>query len=339
MEKSEKKTKETPAKEVSVAPIIAEQPVESKIETKQVLVNVDHVYQIGEEYYPSVTTILSALAKGKGFEIWLQSHSQDESKDLLEEAGLAGSKIHHAIEQLLLGKRVVPSEFVYVDKDGVEHKGLTPEESFKLGTFIRWWFEYRPKLLAFEKIVYSEQRKYAGSLDFIGTIKEGLIDKKSKTPDKELMFVIDWKSSKGIYPSYEMQVAAYAQAEMEMTGKKVDRIAILRLGSKHKCGYEFRVMESIATPYKSFLGVMEAWKFQNPNFGPKIIDVPAYFQLPKIETVKVEEIKKKGKNNADSRTEQHSEAPKTGSDQAGDKGKKPKRARISKSAGLLPLPG
>lgn len=326
------KKKKPSAKKVS-KPIVPEIAPEVKIETKQVLVNVDHVYQVGEEYYPSVTTILGALAKGKGFDIWLQSHSTEESQDILETAGLAGSKIHHAIELLLGGKRVIPSEFVYVDKDGVEHKGLKPEESFKLGTFIRWWFEYRPKLLAVEKIVYSEQRKYAGSVDFIGTIKEGLIDKKSKTPNNELMFVIDWKSSKAIYPSYEMQVAAYAQAEMEMTGKKVDRIAILRLGSKHKAGYEFKIIDSIAQPYKTFLGVMEAWKYQNPNFGPKIIDVPAYFQLPTIEQVKVEEIKKKGTANANPRTEQHTEAPKTGADKTGNE----EREGTSDGAGLLPV--
>lgn len=263
------------------------------IATKAVLVNKDHVYQVGEDFYPSVTTVLAALAKGKGFDVWLQTHSQDQAKDILEEAGLSGSKVHKAIELMLSGKRVVPGKFIYIDGDGVEHKGLTAEECHKVSTFVRWWYEYRPKVLAYEKVVYSDSRKFAGTVDFIGSIKEGKLDPKSKNPDNELMFLIDWKTSSGIYASYEMQVAAYAQAETEMTGKKIDRIAILRLGSKHKVGYEFKVLDSIYEPYKSFLGVLEAWRYQNPNFGPRIIEVPLYFELPKVEQVEVKTIKKR----------------------------------------------
>lgn len=309
--------------------------VEQIVETIKILVNKGHVYQKGEEFYASVTTIINAtLAKGKGFEMWLQSHSQEESKDIMEEAGLAGSKVHKAIEQLLLGKRVTPEEFVYTDEDGVVHKGLTPDECFKIAAYVRWWHEFKPKVLAVEKIVYSEQRKYAGTVDFIGTIKEGLIDPKSKTPDNELMFLIDWKTSSGIYPSYEMQVAAYAQAEIEMTGKKIDRIAILRLGSKHKSGYEFRILESIHVPYKAFIGVLEAWHYQNPNFGPKIIEVPKYFQLPAIEKVEVNTIKKrKEKIHADSRIEQPKTVTEVRIDQARNEG----RERVAESVGSLPL--
>ena len=281
------------------------EPAEFNIQTKDVLVNKDHVYQVGEEFLPSVTTILTALAKGKGFNVWLQNHSVEESEEILEQAGLAGSKVHTAIKLLLEGKRIVPGEFIYIDDEGAEHTGLTIEESNKLVTFMRWWYEFQPKVLAFEKIVYSETKKYAGTVDFVGSIKLGVlyekkaIKEKPADPKAEAMLVIDWKTNKsGIYLSNIMQAAAYAMAESEMTGKKVDRIAVLRLGTKHKIGYEFKVIDRILEPYKAFLGVMEAWKYENPNFGPRIIKVPLYFELPTIVKVEVKDIKKRKKPDA-----------------------------------------
>lgn len=310
--------------------------VEEAVQTKQILVNKDHVYQVGEEFLPSVTTILSAVAKGKGFNTWLQTHTPEESDEILTQAGLSGSKCHHAIERMISGQRVVPEEFVYTDDDGIEHKGFTPEESRKLTSFVRWWFEYRPKVLAFEKIVYSESRKYAGTVDFIGQIKVGtLIANKAikacettMAPDEYAMLVLDWKTNKsGIYATNIMQAAAYAMAEMEMTGKKVNMIGILRLGTKHKAGYEFKVLPSILEPYKAFLGVVESWRYQNPEFGPRIIEVPLYFQLPKIEQVQIKEIKKratataepaKEQNDADTRDQQHTPDERLGNNKAGD---------------------
>jgi len=312
------------------------------VKTVQVLVNKDHVYQVLDQFYPSVTTILSALAKGKGFNTWLQSHTPEESDEILESAGLSGSKIHKAISELLEGKRVIPQEFTYKDDEGIEHTGLTPEESRKLSTFVRWWFEFKPKVLSFEKIVYSESRKYAGTVDFIGAIKvSSLLEQESVKkeevaqykPDDWLMFVIDWKTNKsGIYTANKLQAAAYAVAESEMTGKKIDKIGILRIGTKHKCGYEFKVMD-IYEPYKAFLGVMEAWKFENPKFGPKLIDLPLYFELPQIEQVEIKTIKKK--DNANIRNITNTPIAEVGSNKIGDE----KREEPAGSPGLLPLPG
>lgn len=307
--------------------------VKPKEEVELILVNDKHFYKVGEEYYPSVTTILQALAKGIGFNKYMFSKTEVEAKQELEEAGLAGSKIHNAIEQLIAGRQFNYQDIEYVDDKGMAHRGLTPEEANKLKTFIRWWHEYQPRVFASEKIVYSKTHKYAGTMDFIGTIKEGKIDKKSKTPDKDLWFIIDWKTSGGIYPSYEMQVTSYAQAEMEMTEKKIDKVAILRIGTRHKAGYEFKILDNISGPYRAFLGVLNAWRYENPKFAPRIVEIPKTFKLPTIQKVEVKEINKRQKN-ANKEHKQSEETPKTGDDQTGDE----KRTGISESAGSLPLP-
>ena len=41
--------------------------------------------------------------------------------------------------------------------------------------------------------------------------------------------VIDFKTSKGFYDGYDMQIAAYAYAYAENTGREADEIGILRL--------------------------------------------------------------------------------------------------------------
>ena len=44
--------------------------------------------------------------------------------------------------------------------------------------------------------------------------------------------VIDWKTSKRIYPEYHLQVAAYAKAVEDIEGKPVDATYILRCDKK-----------------------------------------------------------------------------------------------------------
>jgi hypothetical protein len=59
-----------------------------------------------EVWIPSVTWICSYFPKGEGFENYLLSHTKEEAKALLEEAGERGSVIHKACEMVLLGKQV-----------------------------------------------------------------------------------------------------------------------------------------------------------------------------------------------------------------------------------------
>lgn len=265
-------------------------PPKPEPEVEMVLINGKHFYQVFDEatpYYVSVTTILSALAKGKGFEVWLTKKTQEEQEDILGESSLRGSKVHRAIQLLIEGKQITPEEFIYEDQDGRTHKGLTTEEKNMVYAFVRWWYAFNPKVYASEKIVYNTTYKFAGTLDFIGTIKEGLIDKNSPTPNRDIFTIVDWKTSSGIYPSYEMQLAAYAAAEHQMSGRKIERGAILRLGTKHKTGYEFKIIDSLAESYRAFLGVLAAWKYQNPDFAPRFVELPKLFSLPPIEQVEV----------------------------------------------------
>lgn len=105
----------------------------------------------------------------------------DEAKDY-------GTLAHEAVELLVAGKALKP-----------EHTRVLVTTTSALG----WREEAKPKPRFTELAVYSKKHKYAGRFDFVGE----LYGEES---------INDYKSSKGIYPEYEVQIQAYRQAYNEM---------------------------------------------------------------------------------------------------------------------------
>jgi hypothetical protein len=64
-----------------------------------------------------------------------------------------------------------------------------------------------------ERKLYSEASVYAGTTDFVGTI------------DGERC-IADWKTSRGVYDTHFLQLAAYRRAWWEETGEDLDRILV-----------------------------------------------------------------------------------------------------------------
>lgn len=92
--------------------------------------------------------------------------------------------------------------------------------------FLEWEADKIDYWFASEMTVVSWKHMYAGTLDGAARFKDGL------------NYIVDYKSSKGIYAGYQKQVAAYRQAYEEMTesvkgwgkiGHKIDGCGILRL--------------------------------------------------------------------------------------------------------------
>lgn len=63
-------------------------------------------YEKDGKYFPSLTWICSFWPKGVQFYKWLAEKGWDEAEALKKAAGDKGSKVHHAIEDLLNGKTV-----------------------------------------------------------------------------------------------------------------------------------------------------------------------------------------------------------------------------------------
>ncbi len=99
--------------------------------------------------------------------------------------------------------------------------------------FVKWWEETGPKLLEAENIVYSRKQDYSGSYDARLEIPVG---KHPVYPDRKVIVMTDWKTSNasvagnapmGVYYSYFVQDAAYANALHEMTGELVDDLLVV----------------------------------------------------------------------------------------------------------------
>lgn len=217
-----------------------------------------HWYELDGEHLPSVTTILSAYPKGEGFARWLASQGgYEQALQVRDEAGDRGTKVHKAVEALLNGE-----EYNY-HKDVEENHLFNLEQWKMIESFVRWYEDQKPESIWVEKTVYSKEHKYAGTADYLCKIGEEIV-------------LVDFKTSSKVYPSHRLQVQAYARA-LSDSGERVDNIAILRLGSRHKAGYEF-VSEPVSeSEFNIFLATYELWKHDNPklvkNCGPSLTTI------------------------------------------------------------------
>ena len=155
-----------------------------------------HIDPINADY-PSVTTIIGQLDKSGPLMGWavkmtieyLQQHKEELVadptdtykkakawyKEVSEKAKDYGSNLHNLLEVYLKGQRVegLLQEF--------------PELKPSLEEFKGWQKAHNFKLLESEHIVWSTEYRFAGTLDCVGMIDDRL-------------FVVDFKSSKAIYP-------------------------------------------------------------------------------------------------------------------------------------------
>lgn len=213
-----------------------------------------HFYWIDDEFVPGVTTILGDAGPiGNGLRKFWQKNTEAESRKILNDSAEFGSMIHGAIERLLWGE-----EIKLADYTGNGYKNAAKH----LMAFHDWFHEFNPDIKSIkpEFVCGSKKYKYGGTLDLF-CVK-----------DKET-WVIDFKTSNSLHSNHERQIAAYKQAYEEMTGEKVDKIGILRTGSQHKVGYEFREVDR---PFESFLNVYRTYLDEHGGKMPEPPVVDSY---------------------------------------------------------------
>lgn len=192
--------------------------------------------------YDSVTTILGAVAK-PGLVRWAAlaaaeyavanlPHLTVKAKadrdaavrevksapgDTRDRAAKLGSAVHEAAEAWMLD-RPMPAW-----PDGVEPY---------MESFVDWLGDFTPEFELVEATVCSPDDGYAGTLDAIATI-----------PALGQTLVIDYKTGKGVYPEFSLQLAAYRHATevwlpngLKMPMPYTDGAAVLHL---RPGGYQF----------------------------------------------------------------------------------------------------
>jgi ATP-dependent exoDNAse (exonuclease V) beta subunit len=156
--------------------------------------------------------------KGKFFEDWLKKVGY-ASEYIVKKAAEEGTQVHEMIEEYLEGK-----EMNFLSPTG--YPQYNPDVWQMFLRFVEFWETYKPKLIEAEVHLFSDELKVAGTCDLIVEIDGKL-------------WLIDFKTSNHIQPTYELQTAVYGQCYKECYGKDVDNYGILWLkSSKRKLNVE-----------------------------------------------------------------------------------------------------
>jgi hypothetical protein len=191
--------------------------------------------------YPSVTTITGILDKPalvqwaancavdyvagnldrlksdnvhEGEAVLLEARSAH--KTVKDEAAGNGTLVHKAIE-------------LYINHEPYEDLLSTEESKTAFSAFLSWEDKNHVLWEKTECEVVSERHGYAGRFDAIATINGH-------------RYLVDFKTSKGIWDEYKYQLCAYMQAYNEAESEKIENLAILHL-DKETGEPTFKVIE------------------------------------------------------------------------------------------------
>lgn len=214
-------------------------------------------------YYPSATTILEAYPKPYQLMQWMKEMGS-KADEIRDNAGRRGSTVHQLTEDYDNGL-----ECNLLGEDG------RPKYSLEEWSMFERYVDFS-KLHAPEHILI-EQTFVNGSLGFAGTL-----DRICRIDGK--VYVLDIKTSNGIYNSYWLQIAAYK--ELYTRGikassglPKVDGVAILWLNAKTRTygkngtiqgpGWQMVSKEDSDGDWDLFQSVQKLWNAEHEDDKPK----------------------------------------------------------------------
>lgn len=257
--------------------------IQTKLYDDKVILQFDdvkHIYTVNNKVVYGTTSILQVLAKPalifwavnqaiesleKSWqagivydEIQISEHLNNAKmahRKRLSKAADIGTKIHQWIQdyiELRLAKKPAPK------------MPVNKEMQKAIKGFFNWAKKHKVQLIASEQKIYSKKYKYAGTYDL-----EAMVDGKRT--------IIDFKTSKAIYPEMFLQASAYLQAKEEETGKKFDGgVAILRLSKATEDIEPFEVQqvgyEQVQKLIKVFVACLKIyeWKMEEKKQNNKI---------------------------------------------------------------------
>jgi hypothetical protein len=194
-------------------------------------------YEVDGVWVPSVTTILSVYPRGSRFDVWLgNSESYADAIAKRDAAGDRGTVVHEALAALIEGQTVeLPDD-------------CDPKAGRLIQGFLNFWHEMTPVTILSETMLTGDG--YAGCCDWIGTIGGEV-------------WLIDFKTSAGIYTSYHLQTAAYGAAAEREGLATVKRRGCLWLKSNTKKGYQIVESDNPVNDWYAFMACKEIYHREN----------------------------------------------------------------------------
>lgn len=170
-------------------------------------------------------------------EVW--KRAAGAHRTLKAEAADIGTQAHQAIEAYLAGSHDNASD--------VELAPLDERVTSCVSAAKDWLNSHDVSPISVERRIYSRKHRYSGTMDLLAKVDGRLA-------------VVDWKSSKGFYPEFFFQTAAYAGAVEEETGERIERRWLVRLGKDDGAfePHELRNRRELKDDYRAFLGLLRA---------------------------------------------------------------------------------
>jgi hypothetical protein len=208
---------------------------------------------------PSVTSVLSTVIAKPGLMHWARNTALQSVREVLLDNRPVMALDEESIDALIAEAKARPDQVRDEAADygttahelidailGDEEPVIPPAYSETIAAFYAWEAEASLAIEKRERMVYSLEHGYAGTLDAIGW-----------NADRGHA-VLDWKTSNGLYPETALQVTAYAMAYEEMTGEKVTEAWVVRLGKKQPEFEAKRVDLDACKP--TWLDALNLWK-------------------------------------------------------------------------------
>lgn len=239
------------------------------------------LYTVNGKWVPSVTTVLGVLDKPalvwwamkvgvegvlllRAMEKLPQGYDPDieEVVAMMKEAGLTtnqikdragdrGNDAHEALE-VFATRGVIPDPSDYSEA----HRGYVEG----LRAFL---VDAEPTVLQSEVMVGSAEYGYAGRYDLLAQLDEREVVTRlypKRKPKRETLeagvYLLDLKTTKGVYSTHHLQLAAYEGANRECGYGDSDVRGVIRVSPTG--GYE--LIRSDKPYYDAFLAVNECWK-------------------------------------------------------------------------------
>jgi hypothetical protein len=230
---------------------------------KQVNVLDSRFYRREGNYYPSVTSVLNYFPKNQFFHSWLKDVGHN-SDIIASKAAGEGTQVHTAVDAFLNG-----AEITWIDEFGNAKYNLDVWRMIL--KFADFWNTHKPELIATEYHLFSDEHKYAGTADLVVRMFDNI-------------WLLDLKTSNSLHTSYDLQLAAYAQAWNETHDEKVTHTGILWVKANTRSegkgdkiqgkGWELKFVNDIEKNFKMFKNIYEIYSLENPNFKPVTETLP-----------------------------------------------------------------
>ena len=215
-----------------------------------------HVYIHNNEYVVGMSTVLGKLASPQ-LENWKISNMVNAIKQEMERQEIPLDKIESIVLNAKTNAKKQGDNILnigsmvhkYCEKWLKGEKFTDPEDKVIkscFNEFKKFWTKNKLKLVESEKILYHE-RGICGTLDIVAE------------DSQKNLWLIDIKTSKGIFINYVHQVHGYKYLYENQTGKKINKMYLVRL-PKDGADFEARHILYKKEHLKAFLGLLSCHK-------------------------------------------------------------------------------